>query len=77
MQTLYASWCDCLTVSFPFYRPIQPLTEVFRFLKLSEYPVDEIWVGEAFLGEVLNHEPVALLEELDLWVVLGIWASLL
>ena len=69
---LTAAECDRQHSLFPSHRPIQPLAEVLRFLELTQHPVDEVRVGETLVGEVLHHEPVALLEELGLWVVLGI-----
>ena len=63
------------TVSIVLFTPngsIQPLAEVLGLLELTQHPVDEVRIGETFVGKVLHHEPVALLEELGLRVVLGI-----
>ena len=59
-------------VLFSANRPIQPLAEILGLLELAQHPVDEMWVGEARLGEVLHQQPVALLEELGVGVVFGI-----
>ncbi len=63
------------TVSIVLFTPngsIQPLAEVLSLLELAQHPIDEVRVGEACVREVLNYQPVALLEELGLWVLLGI-----
>ena len=64
--------CTVSTVLFTPNGFIQPLAEVLRLLELTQHPVDEVRIGETFVGKVLHHEPVALLEELGLWVFLGI-----
>ena len=69
---LTAAECDQQHSLFTPHRPIQPLAEVLRLLELTQHPVDEVRVGEALVGEVLHHEPVALLEEIGQRVVLGV-----
>ncbi len=69
---LTAAECDRQHSLFPSHRPIQPLAEVLGLFELREHPIYEMRVGETLVGEVLHHEPVALLEELGLRVVFGI-----
>ena len=58
--------------SFSPYRPIQPLAEILGLLELAQHPVHKMRVGEACVGEVAHQQPVALLEEVGMGMVLGI-----
>ena len=51
---------------------VQPLAEVLGFLELVEHPFDEPRAIEMLVVDFLHQQPVALLEELGIGMILGI-----